>query len=155
MGDKRDLQRRANYFGPNTKPAARVPTLGDSIKEAFKDYILLVIAICAAFSIIFGMIYDPKTGWVEGVAIIAVLAIMIIITSLNDWFKDKRFVELASASKDAKLPVFRGKRGQMQTVDMWKMVVGDVVILNAGNIVPADCILIKGERFSVTEPIDT
>ena len=55
---------------------------------------MLVVAVCAVLSIIFGMIYDPKTGWVEGVSIFVVLAVMVLITSLNDFIKDRQFVKL-------------------------------------------------------------
>lgn len=119
MGDDRDLKRRTINFLENKKPAPNMPELGESIKEAFQDWILLIVAICAVFSIIFGMIYEPKTGWVEGTSIFIVLGIMITITSLNDWFKDRQFVALQSKTKDEKVPVFRGKNGQMQTIDMW------------------------------------
>jgi len=50
------------------------------------------------------------------------------------------------------LAVKRGKKGQMQTVDMWDLVVGDIVTLNAGDIVPADCIIVRSESCEVIEP---
>jgi len=94
MGDDRDLKRRLANFGHNTKPAPHLNSFWTSLKEAFEDKILLVVAVCAVLSIIFGMIYDPKTGWVEGVSIFVVLAVMVLITSLNDFIKDRQFVKL-------------------------------------------------------------
>lgn len=152
MGDDRDLKRRTINFNENKKPTPVMPELSESIKEAFQDYILLIVAICAALSIITGMVYEPKTGWVEGTSIFIVLGIMITITSLNDWFKDRQFVNLLSKTKDEKVPVFRGKNGQMQTIDMWSLVVGDVIVLSVGDVVPADCIIIKSDTLSVVEP---
>jgi magnesium-transporting ATPase (P-type) len=113
MGDDRDLKRRLAFFGHNTKPAPHLPSYWESLKEAIEDKILLVLAICAALSIIFGMVYSPKTGWVEGVSIYVVVVIMVMITSLNDYAKDVRFVELQAVARDTDLPVFRGKMGQM------------------------------------------
>jgi len=120
--------------------------------DAFKDWILFSLAICAVLSMIFGMVYDPKTGWAEGVCIFIVLGFMILITSLNDWIKDRRFVELQAHTKDQEIPVFRGKKSQMQTVDMWELVVGDIVLLSPGDIVPADCIIIRSDRVTVINP---
>lgn len=113
MGDERDIKRRQAFFGHNTKPTPHMPSYWESLKEALEDKILMVLAICAALSIIFGMVYSPKTGWVEGVSIYVVVFVMVMITSLNDFVKDKHFVKLQSVARDSDLPVFRGKMGQM------------------------------------------
>ncbi len=38
--------------------------------------------------------------------------------------------------------MYRGKAGCTQTLDISKLVVGDIVILKAGDRVPADCVII-------------
>jgi Ca2+-transporting ATPase len=98
------------------------------------------------------MIYEPKTGWVEGVSIYVVLALGVLITSVNDYIKDKCFVDLQAVAKDSNLGVFRGKMGQMQTINMWDLVVGDVIQLNSGDVVPADCIIMKSDYVNVIAP---
>ena len=47
--------------------------------------------------------------------------------------------------------MIRGKYGATQSVNAYSLVVGDIVLLEAGNRVPADCILIEGEDFEVDE----
>jgi hypothetical protein len=71
-----------------------VPPLWDSIKEALDNRILLFLAIAAFFTIITGMINDPKWGWVPGVSIYIAIFLIVTITSANDWIKDKQFVKL-------------------------------------------------------------
>jgi len=123
-----------------------LPPFSESIKEALNDRILLILAVFAVLSIITGMVYNPRNGWVEGVSIFIAVFVLVLITSLNDWSKDKQFVRLQSISRDENLPVVRGKHGQMTTVNCWDFVVGDVINLNAGDRVPADCIIIKSAR---------
>jgi len=53
-------------------------------------------------------------GWIEGVAILCALALLILITSINDWNKDRQFVKLQSLSRDEDVTVIRGKQGAMQ-----------------------------------------
>ena len=97
------------------------------------------------------MVYEPRYGWIEGVSIFIAMFLMVLITSLNDWSKDKQYVKLQALAREESLPVVRGKLGQMQTVSIWDMQVGDVVILNAGDKVPADCIIIDSSNLQLDE----
>lgn len=56
---------------------------------------------------------------------------------------------MASKCRDEEVTVVRGKCGAMQRIDIWKLVVGDVVILDAGDKVPADCIIIESTNLDV------
>jgi len=107
------------------------------------ERILFVLAICSILSIVTGMIADPKLGWLKGVCLLGALVLLVLITSLVDWMKDKQFVALQSLGKDESIPVYRGKKGSVQTVDIWNLVVGDVIKLLPGDIIPADCLVIQ------------
>jgi len=54
----------------------------------------MLIAVFAVLSIITGMIYNFKTGWIEGVSIIVSLLILVTVSALNDWKQDKTFAKL-------------------------------------------------------------
>ena len=117
------------------------------------DRILLLVAIFAVLSIIPGMVVEPSTGWVEGVFILVALAVQVLITAWNDYTKDKKFVQLQSLNRDETLPVLRGKKGSMQTVDVWKLVVGDIIQMKPGDKVPADCLVVESANLYANEPI--
>jgi P-type E1-E2 ATPase len=89
------------------------------------------------------MIADPKWGWIEGVSIYVAIIIIVTITSGNDYVKDKQFVELSSHVKDENIAVIRGKYGVTQSVNIFDLVVGDVILLETGARVPADCVVIE------------
>ncbi len=97
------------------------------------------------------MIVEPKTGWVEGIFILAALFIQVVITAWNDYAKDSKFIELQSLNREENLPVLRGKKGSMQTLSVWKLVVGDIVQLQPGDKVPADCIVVSSVNLHVKE----
>lgn len=73
------------------------------------------------------------------------------LTSLNDWVKDKQFVKLQSLVKDEEIAVIRGKYGATQSVNIYKLVVGDIILLEQGARVPADCLLLEGQDITVDE----
>lgn len=82
-------------FGKNLKPLPQVPPLIESIKEALDDRILLSLAIAAFFTIITNMIATgPAWGWVQGVSIYFAIFVIVSLSALNDWVKDKQFVRL-------------------------------------------------------------
>jgi Ca2+ transporting ATPase len=114
--------------------------------------ILLALAIAAFLTIITGMVAKgPKWGWLEGVSIYIAIFIIVSLTSLNDWVKDKQFVKLQSLVKDEDIAVIRGKYGATQSVNIYKLVVGDVILLETGCRIPTDCILIDGQDLTVDE----
>lgn len=90
-------------------------------------------------------------GWVQGFSIYVGIFFIVAFTSVNDWIKDKNFVKLASQVKKDKIGVIRGKHGVTQTISVYKLVTGDVVLLEPGCMIPADCVLIEGEDVFVDE----
>ena len=113
MGNEGDLDRRVAFFGANLKPSPQKPPFTESLMDALNDRVLLLVAAFAILSIITGTIYEPATGWIEGVCIIGALVFQVAITSLNDWFKDRQFVSLLHKTREESLPVVRGKAGSM------------------------------------------
>jgi hypothetical protein len=55
---------------------------------ALGDKTLIVLCISAVVSIILGLAFeDPKTGWIEGTAILMAVFIVATVTSANDYSK--------------------------------------------------------------------
>lgn len=60
-------------------------------------------------------------------------------------------MQLASDLKRDHIAVIRGKKGVTQTISIYKLVVGDIVLLEQGCLVPADCVLVEGKDIIVNE----
>ena len=98
------------------------------------------------------MVYDAAQGWIKGVFIIVALFIQILITAGNDYQKDSKFIKLQAKNKTEEVTVIRGKAGQKQTIKNWDIVSGDVIMLNPGDKVPADCLVVQSANLKVKEP---
>lgn len=151
MGDQGDLRRRQTKYSKNERPKPQRPPFFESVKDALNDRLILLVAIFALVSMIPGMIVEPSTGWVEGVFIIVALFIGVLISAWMDHSKDSKFVELQSLNRNEEIPVLRGKAGSTQTISVWKLVVGDIVTMQPGDKVPADCIIIDSANLQVNE----
>ncbi len=95
--------------------------------------------------------YESILGWVEGFSIIAATVILIALASANDYMKDRQFLNLLKKVKDEEVTVLRGKFGLTQTINVFDLVVGDIILLETGKRVPADCVLVEGTDLAVDE----
>jgi len=138
-------------FGQNTKPLAPTPSLLDSLKQTAQDKLWWVVGGTALLSGLCGGVAHGWGGLVEGISIIIAAALIMIITTIADLLKDKRFVALQSLIKEESVPVIRGKFGATQSVSVWDIVVGDVILLTAGARVPADCLVVEAADLEAEE----
>lgn len=51
------------------------------------------------------------------------------------------------------MSVIRGKAFQTRSISVWDLVVGDVVLLESGSRVPADCLILDSENLKLDEPV--
>jgi Ca2+-transporting ATPase len=120
-----------------------LPKIKDSIKEELDNRVYGALAVAAFISMITGFFSEEGyLGWMQGFSIYIGLFILIAFGSVNDWMKDKQFIQLQSWFKKDHIAVVRGGNGNTSSVSIYKLVVGDVIILEQGCIVPADCILV-------------
>jgi Ca2+-transporting ATPase len=92
-----------------------------------------------------------KSVW-EGVSIILVSVFLIAIIAVSDYQKDKQFIKLSNNIKEEWVPVIRGKFGITHSISIWDVVVGDIILLETGDSVPADCLIIEQTDLQVDEP---
>jgi P-type E1-E2 ATPase len=88
-------------------------------------------------------------GWIEGVAILAAVLLVSSVTALNDYNKEKQFRALSDVDADKKIKVIRS--GNVQVISTYDLVVGDLVCMESGDMIPADCVYISGDGIKVDE----
>lgn len=81
-------------------------------------------------------------SWMEGVAVLVAVLIVAFVTAGNDYSKEKQFRSLNDAKNDIRVKVVRG--GDEHQVSTYDIVVGDIVVLESGDKIPADGIFIAG-----------
>lgn len=78
-------------------------------------------------------------GWLEGVTIYAAVIIIVCVTAGNNYVKERQFQKLNALAKDISVPVTRS--GKMKNLSIYELLVGDIIQINTGDKIPADCIL--------------
>ena len=155
-----DIQGLREKYGDNTFPESPMTPFFEILLEALSDTTLLILVAAATTSLVIGVITEPEDGWIEGTAIFIAVGAVSMISAGNDYTKQLQFRALEDASaKDEKCGVLRDDRKDVIPVN--ELVVGDVLILQAGDQIPADCVifdtqsLCKSNEASLTgEPDD-
>ena len=88
----------------------------------------------------------------EGTSIMFALAIIICVSSGNNWISERRLAKLVETADAQKVTVFRkGSETETTTLDYEDLVVGDLVWIAKGMKVPADMILVTGQNVACNE----
>jgi P-type Ca2+ transporter type 2C len=70
---------------------------------AVDDKVLILLTVAAIISLALGLYQmfgqphgpgQPQVEWVEGVSILAAVAIAVVVGALNDWQKERQFIKL-------------------------------------------------------------
>lgn len=78
----------------------------------------------------------------------------VLATFIAAWAEhtqEKQFLKIFAEVNDTYTTVFRGQYGTESEVKVSELVVGDVISVQQGDIVPADCLLIEEMNISVDE----
>ncbi|XP_058202234.1 putative calcium-transporting ATPase 13, plasma membrane-type [Rhododendron vialii] len=149
-GDSEDVSRRSEAFGSNTYQRPPMKSLWYFVWEALRDPTILILLVCAALSLGFGIKeHGLKDGWYDGGSIFVAVFLVIAVSALSNFRQNKQFVKLSKVSNNIQVDVVRN--GRRQQVSIFEIVVGDVVCLKIGDQVPADGLFIDGHSLLVDE----
>ncbi|MCI9006385.1 MAG: calcium-translocating P-type ATPase, PMCA-type [Lachnospiraceae bacterium] len=140
LTDKEVEDSRSKY-GSNEIPDSEPTTFWEEFKETFGDpmiKILLAIAVLMIVMFFFGYaeIYEPL-GTIVAVLIVAFVSAKTGVAS------DTKYRELKDSTKKDQCKVHRN--GVVAVIDVDDVVVGDKVLLQSGDKIPADGILVSGD----------
>ncbi|KAH0300986.1 calcium-translocating P-type ATPase, partial [Aureobasidium melanogenum] len=149
---------RVRIFGDNRLPEKKAKPLWRLAWEAYKDKILLLLTGAAVISLALGLYQtfgtpakpgEPHVEWVEGVAIVVAIVIVVGVGALNDWQKERQFVKLNKKKDNREVKVVRS--GKTQEISVHDVLAGDVLLLEPGDMVPVDGVLIEGHGIKCDE----
>lgn len=139
LADNEVLASREKY-GSNVIPDSEPTTFWEEFKETFGDPMIKILLAIAALMIImfffgYAEIYEP-VGTIVAVLIVAFVSAKTGVAS------DTKYRELKDNTKKDQCKVHRN--GLVTVIDVDDVVVGDKVLLQSGDKIPADGILVSG-----------
>ena len=149
---------RKRIYSDNRLPEKKGKNIFQLMWITYNDKVLILLSIAAAISLAvglyqtFGTVHNaenPPIEWVEGVAIIVAIVVVVVVGSLNDFQKERQFVKLNKKKEDRDINVIRS--GKTVEISVYDILVGDVVLLEPGDMIPVDGIFIDGHNVKCDE----
>ncbi|KAJ1530908.1 hypothetical protein ONE63_005748 [Megalurothrips usitatus] len=161
-GSAVDMEHRRETFGSNVIPPKPPKTFLRLVWEALQD-VTLIILECAAIVSLGLAFYSPAEeggfsdpeegeghGWIEGLAILISVIVVVLVTAFNDYTKERQFQGLQSRIEgENKVNVIR--QGELKQIPNGDIVVGEICQIKYGDLLPADGILIQSNDLKMDE----
>lgn len=137
----KEVEASRQKYGTNAIPDSKPTTFWEEFKETFGDPMIRILLAIAALMIVmfffgYAEIYEP-VGTIVAVLIVAFVSAKTGVAS------DTKYRELKDSTKKEQCKVYRN--GVVTVIDVEDVVVGDKVLLQSGDKIPADGILVSGK----------
>ena len=147
-----NLEEREESFGSNKVFVEPVPPFCSYVWEALKDLMVRILIVSAIVSIILGCTFsdDPSKDWIDGVSIVIAVLVVVLVGSITDYQKEQKFHELNEVQAEGtKYKLIRNGVPEDHISD--DLLVGDIIMINYGDIMAADILLLEGNGVKMDE----
>lgn len=138
---------RLEKYGANNLKEKKKESLFIKFIKQFNDFMIIVLIIAAIISAIVAKT-NGSGDYIDSIIIIAI----VIFNAIMGLIQEEKAEKSLEALKKMSAPNAKVRRnGKIQEIEASQVVPGDVVILEAGNYVPADCRLIDSYNLQIEE----
>ncbi|KAL8895461.1 MAG: hypothetical protein Q9207_008165 [Kuettlingeria erythrocarpa] len=154
-GSEEQFVDRKRIFKDNRLPEKKAKSIFQLAWLAYNDKVLILLSVAAVVSLALGSYQaavkanGETVQWVEGVAIMVAIVIVVAVGALNDWQKERQFVKLNKKKEDRTVKVIRS--GKSREISVYDVLVGDVMHMEPGDMIPVDGIFIAGHNVKCDE----
>ncbi|KAK9829300.1 hypothetical protein WJX72_005021 [[Myrmecia] bisecta] len=146
------IEGRQQVFGANRHKTMPAKNFFRLMWEIIQDPTIILLMAAALVSTVLGAVIPEErenSAWSEGVAIWVAVAVVTLVGAGNDYQKDQQFRKLNAAKDIILVKVRRG--GQVIQVENTDVVVGDIMVLDTGDKIVADGLLLHTYGMVVDE----
>ena len=137
-----DAKARLEQYGPNALASKKKQSMFMRFIDQFKDFMIIVLIIAAILS---GVLAHE---WTDA----AIIMIVVILNAILGVFQEARSEAAIDALKEMATPDAHVRRDDtIVTIPSTELVPGDVVLLEAGDVVPADLRLNQAHSLKIEE----
>lgn len=142
-----EAQKRLEKYGKNKIEDKKKESIFIKFIKQFNDIMIIILIISAIVSAAVAKI-EGSGDYIDSIIIISIVILNAIMGTVQEAKAEKSI----DALKKMSTPVAKVKReGNIITVPSEEIVIGDIIILEAGNYVPADCRIIKSYNLKIEE----
>ena len=142
---------RLQEYGTNKLNEKKPRSFFHRFLDQMKDAMVIILILAAIVSLglsIYNFIQGTEADWIEPIVIV----LIVIVNGLLGVIQESKAEAALEALKNMSSPSARVLRdGELRTISSTALVPGDVLDMEAGDLVPADCRLISSSSFKCDE----
>ncbi|MCI9121073.1 MAG: calcium-translocating P-type ATPase, PMCA-type [Oscillibacter sp.] len=137
-----DEQVRASreQFGTNQLTEQPSESFWEKLKGNFGDPMIKILCVALIINVIFAIL--GQVAWYESVGIAAAVLLATLVSTFSEYRNENAFQKLQEEASQIKCKVYRNN--EITEIAIQEIVVGDWVLLQSGDKIPADGILAEG-----------
>ena len=139
LNDKQVEESRAKY-GSNKMSEQASETFWQKLLGNFGDPMIKILLVALIINVVFAIM--GKADWIETIGIAAAVLIATLVSTFSEYRNENAFQALQAEASQIKWKVYRN--GEIVEIAIDEIVVGDAVLLQSGDKIPADGVLIDG-----------
>jgi P-type Ca2+ transporter type 2C len=143
---------RIETYGTNVVKKIPPKSFWCILWDTVNDPLLWILCFSATIATTFGLVFEEQREnkeWVEGVAIWITVLVIVSIGTYNDYKQELAFHKLNSKNDEYLVKVIRD--GEEQQISNKDIVVGDLIVLESGDKIPADGYFVSANALGVDE----
>ncbi|MCD8199214.1 MAG: calcium-translocating P-type ATPase, PMCA-type [Phascolarctobacterium sp.] len=136
-----EVQESLKKYGNNALPQPPRETFWDKLLENFRDPIIRILVLALLVNVVF--VYMGHGEWIETAGIFVAIILATFVSTYSEYSNENAFQKLQEEASRIRCKVWRD--GDPVKVHIEDIVVGDAVILESGDKIPVDGILLEGD----------
>ncbi len=136
-----EVEASRTTHGSNQISVVESETFWDKLLDNLKDPMIIILTV--ALVIITMLAVFGHAEWYEGVGIAAAVILAVLVSTVSEFKNEQTFQKLQEEASKIKVNVFR--ENSVSVVGIDDIVVGDYVLLQSGDKIPADGALVAGK----------
>lgn len=134
-----EIKASADKYGTNRLSKQKKQSFAARLLKNLGDPIIRILLAALGINLVFML---GSFDWFETIGIVLAIAIATMVTTLSEYGSEKAFEKLHEQAEAINVRVIRS--GEIRSIPLEEIVVGDLVVICAGDQVPADGILLSG-----------
>ena len=145
--NEKQVEDKQNKFGLNKLEEKKRESIVIKFIKQFNDFMIIILIIASIISAVVARL-EGSNDYFDSIIIIAI----VVFNAIMGLVQEAKAEKSLEALKKMTAPACRVKRnGKISTIKSEQIVPGDIVLLEAGNYVPADCRLISSSNLKIEE----
>lgn len=145
--NEKQVEDKQNKFGLNKLEEKKKESIVIKFIKQFNDFMIIILIIASIISAVVARL-EGSNDYFDSIIIIAI----VVFNAIMGLVQEAKAEKSLEALKKMTAPTCRVKRnGKISIIKSEQIVPGDIVLLEAGNYVPADCRLISSSNLKIEE----